>query len=142
MSEYRGAFDQAKTTAQTLADKWGAQNTFEKVRGRRVKHHFDELCEDERLSNAESFSRVNIFNTNLDIIIHQLSHRFTSMRAISHMFKALHPMTLQLADDDELYEKAKRLSDHYSRDVAIWFSAQLVSFRACFRAEIAQGQRC
>ena len=34
LSEYRGAFDQAKTTAQTLADKWGAQNTFEKVRGR------------------------------------------------------------------------------------------------------------
>ena len=101
LSEYRSAFDQAKTTAQTLAEKWGAQNSFENVRGRRVKRHFDELCEDERLSNAESFFRVNIFNANLDIIIHQLSHRFTSMRATSHMFEALHPMTLQLADDDE-----------------------------------------
>ena len=43
LSEYRGSFDQAKTTAQTLSDKWGAQNTFEKVRGRRVKRHFDGL---------------------------------------------------------------------------------------------------
>jgi len=138
LSEYRGAFDQAKTTAQTLADKWGAQNTFEDVRVRRVKRHFDELCEDERLSNAESYFRVNIFNANLDIIINQLSQRFTSMRATSHMFEALHPMTLQLAGDDELYDKAKRLSDHYNRDIAITFPAQLLSFRACFRAEIAQ----
>ena len=32
----------------------------------------------------------------------------------------------------------KRLSDHYNRDIAITFGAQLLSFRACFRAEIAQ----
>ena len=28
--------------------------------------------------------------------------------------------------------------DHYNRDIAITFPAQLLSFRACFRAEIAQ----
>ena len=44
----------------------------------------------------------------------------------------------QLVGDDELYDKAKRLSDHYNRDIAITFPAQLLSFRACFRAEIAQ----
>src|SRR4029434_3134004 len=42
----------------------------------------------------------------------------------------------QLVGDDELYDKAKRLSDHYNRDIP--FPAQLLSFRACFRAEIAQ----
>ena len=85
LSEYRGAFDQAKTTAQTLAYKWGAQNTFEKVRGRRVKRHFDDLCEDERLSNAESFFKVIFFYANLDRIIHQLSHRFTMKPGYSLM---------------------------------------------------------
>ena len=44
----------------------------------------------------------------------------------------------QLVSDDELYDKAKRLSDHYNRDIAITFPAQLLSFRACFRAEIAR----
>ena len=44
----------------------------------------------------------------------------------------------QLAGDDELYDQAKRLSDHYNRDIGITFGAQLLSFRACFRAEIAQ----
>ena len=42
----------------------------------------------------------------------------------------------QLVGDDELYDKAKRQSDHYNRDIAITFLAQLLSFRACFRAEI------
>ena len=36
------------------------------------------------------------------------------------MFEALHPMTLQLADDDELYDKAKRLSDHVMVLWALW----------------------
>lgn len=54
------------------------------------------------------------------------------------MFEELHPVTLQLAGDNEPYEKAKRLSDHYNRDIVIMFPAQLLSFRACFRAEIAQ----
>ena len=36
------------------------------------------------------------------------------------------------------YDKAKHLSDHYNRDIAIAFLAQLLSFRARFRAEIAQ----
>ena len=56
------AFDEAKTTAQTLEDKRGAEKTFENKRARKVKRHFDELCEDERLSNAESYFKVNMFN--------------------------------------------------------------------------------
>src|SRR4029434_9971537 len=31
-----------------------------------------------------------------------------------------------------------RAYDHYNRDIAIMFGAQLLSFRACLRAEIAQ----
>ena len=44
----------------------------------------------------------------------------------------------QLVGDDELYDKAKSLSDHY-RDIAITFLAQLLSFRACFRADCSAG---
>lgn len=61
LSEYRGAFDQVKITARMLAEKWGSQTTFENVRVRRMKRHYDELCEDERLSNTECYFRVNIF---------------------------------------------------------------------------------
>ena len=41
LSEYRGALDQAKIKAQTLAEKWGSQTTFENVRVRRMKCHYD-----------------------------------------------------------------------------------------------------
>ena len=75
LSEYRGAFDQAKVKAQTLAEKWESQTTFENVRVRRMKCHYDQLCEEERLSNTERYFRVNIFNANLDTIINQLSQR-------------------------------------------------------------------
>ena len=101
LTDYRNAFEEAKTTAQTLANKWGGrtqdpiQLTFQNVRGRRVKRHFDELAEDQRLSNAESYFRVNIFYADLDIIINQMTQRFNTMRATSHMFEALHPATLQ-----------------------------------------------
>ena len=138
LSDYRGAFDQVKATAQTLANKWGAKDTFENVRIKRVKRHFDELSEDMRLSDAETYFRVHIFNANLDIIISQLSQRFSSMRATCHVFDALHPSTLQLAGDDELFGKAKVLSDHYDRDIAPTFPAQLLSFRSCFKVAISQ----
>lgn len=83
LSEYRGAFDQAKMIAQTLVEKWGAQTTFENVRVRIIKRHYEELCEDEHLSNAERYFRVNVFYPNLDTVINQLSQRFNSMRETS-----------------------------------------------------------
>ena len=46
------------------------------VDARRVKQHYEELCEDKRLSDPESHFRVNIFNANLDIIINQLPLNF------------------------------------------------------------------
>lgn len=138
LSDYRGAFDQAKSTAQTLADKWGVRSSFDNVRARRVKRHFDELAEDERLADANSYFRVHVFNGTLDIIIAQLDQRFTGMRETCHLFEALRPTTLQLASDDDLFEKAKRLSDHYARDLAPTLPAQLLSFRSCFKSEIEQ----
>src|SRR4029434_1437946 len=71
-------------------------------------------------------------------MISQLSQRFSSMRATCHVFDALHPSTLQLARDDELFGKAKVLSNHYDRDIAPTFPAQLLSFRSCFKAAIKQ----
>ena len=40
LSEYRGAFDQAKVKARTFAEKWGSQPTFENVRVKRMKCHY------------------------------------------------------------------------------------------------------
>ncbi|KAF4100132.1 hypothetical protein G5714_018328 [Onychostoma macrolepis] len=70
---FRENFEQAKTTAKFMAEEWGVKQTFENERNRRAKRHFDEFCQDERLADAESYFKVNVFNACLDIIISQLS---------------------------------------------------------------------
>ncbi|KAF3859064.1 hypothetical protein F7725_021463 [Dissostichus mawsoni] len=89
--EYRGQFDEAKSATLALATKWGSQTQFETTSARKVKRHFDELSEDSRLTDAESNFRVTVFNACLDIIIQQLSQRFTSLNATVNMFEAIHP---------------------------------------------------
>ncbi|KAK0139198.1 Zinc finger MYM-type protein 1 [Merluccius polli] len=133
LMEYRGQFDETKSTTLALATKWGSQTQFETTRARKVKRHFDELSEDSRLTDAESNFRVNIFNACLDIIIQQLSQRFTSLTGTSNLFEAIHPSTLQQAQDEELHQAPRRLTEHYSRDIAPSFPGQLLSFRTCFR---------
>lgn len=131
--EYREQFDEAKSATLALATQWGSQTEFEVSRARKVKRHFDELCEDSRLTDAESNFRVNVFNACLDIIIQQLSRRFTSLNATVDMFQSVHPNTLLRAGDQELHQAARRLSDHYSRDIGPSFPDQLLCFRASFR---------
>lgn len=77
LTAYRHDFDQVKRTTQNLVAKWGAQSEFMEMRKRRLKCHVDELCEDERLSDGESYFRINVFNASLDIIISQFSQGFT-----------------------------------------------------------------
>ncbi|KAF3855278.1 hypothetical protein F7725_023333 [Dissostichus mawsoni] len=98
--------------------------------------HSDELSEDSRLTDAESNFRVTVFNACLDIIIQQLSQRFTSLNATVNMFEAIHPNTLLQAKDEDLHQAAQRLIEHYSRDIAASFPGQLLSFRTCFRDQI------
>lgn len=53
LSEYWDDFHQGIATAQALKEKWASQNDFGNVRAKTVKHHFDELWEDECISSAE-----------------------------------------------------------------------------------------
>lgn len=138
LTAYRDDFAEVKRTAQNLAERWGVQSEFTNTRKRSVKRHFDELCEDERLSDAESHFRINVFNASLDIIISQLSQRFTSMRKTDKLFQAIHPATLKNAQDDALYQDAQRLMGHYSRDLSPRFPEQLLGFRTVFKSELAK----
>ncbi|KAF3841136.1 hypothetical protein F7725_006998, partial [Dissostichus mawsoni] len=93
-------------------------------------------CASHRLTDAESNFRVTVFNACLDIIIQQLSQRFTSLNATVNMFEAIHPNTLLQAKYEDLHQAAQQLIEHYSRDIAASFPGQLLSFRTCFRDQI------
>lgn len=52
------------------------------------------------------------------------------------MFEAIHPKTLQQAGDAELEQAARRLSEHYSRDIDPSFPGQLLCFTTSFKDQI------
>lgn len=133
--EFREQFDDAKSATLALATKWGSQTQFEATRARKVKRHFDELSEDSRLTDAESNFRVNVFNACLDIIIQQLSQRFTSLNGTVNVFEAIHPNTLLQAGDEELHQAA---GGFVSTTVGTW---PLASLACCFVLEPVSGTR-
>ena len=65
-----------------------------------MKQHYDELCEDERLSDPESHFRVNVFNASLDIIVNQLLQSFVALCETRKHFQAIQPSELNSATDD------------------------------------------
>lgn len=125
----REQFDEAKSATLALATKWVSQMHFEANGARKLKRHFDELSKDSRLTDAESNFRVNVFNACLDIII----QRFTSLNGTLNMFEAIYPNTLLQAGDEELHKAVRRLSEHYSWDIAPSFPGRLLCFRTSFR---------
>jgi len=138
LTVFRESFENVKQTARSLSEKWGVSKAFENTRLRKVKAHFDELCQDERISDAESYFHVNVFNAFLDIVISQLTQRFAGLRSTVDHSKVLLPKTLCTATDDELFLQANRLVEIYRDDIATDFPMQLLSFRSCLKDRISQ----
>ena len=138
LTAFRASFADAKLSAEGLSDKWGVGKTFENVRQRKVKKHYDELAQDERIRNPESYYRVHVFQACLDIVISQLTQRFTGLRSTVDTFNVIQPETLCNATDDELALQAKTLVEKYKTDITKEFPQQLVSFRGCLRDSIAK----
>uniref|UniRef100_H2ZY62 HAT C-terminal dimerisation domain-containing protein n=1 Tax=Latimeria chalumnae TaxID=7897 RepID=H2ZY62_LATCH len=129
-------FKEAKNSA-IKSEKWGGQTKFQEKRMRKVKRHFDELCENERLANSESFFKVNVFYRCLNIINAQLTNRFQSLQAVADKFSVIQPNTLISASDEDLY-KAEKLANHFNKDISPVFPGQLLSFRSCLKSEISK----
>ena len=77
----------------SLAQQWGVETNFGK--GKRIpkaKKHFDELCDDSRLTDPEMRFKVNVVYRTLDILINQVVHRFRGMQVVVDTFGILHPV--------------------------------------------------
>ena len=138
LTAFRASFADAKLSAEGLADKWGVSKNFENVRQRKVKKHYDELAQDGRLADPESYYRVHVFKACLDVVISQLTQRFTGLRSTVDTFNVIQPETLCNATDDQLALQAKTLVEKYKKDITNEFPQQLVSFRGCLRDSIAK----
>ena len=111
-----GFLQSKKKTAETYAKSWGTSAAFSQTRTRRKRKMFDELCEDQRLDDAEQRFKTSVFIRCYDIASTQLRYCFEG-----------HPKVLVSKDD--LHNQAHNLTDIYSSDISADSRNQLLSFR-------------
>ncbi len=89
------------------------------------------------MADAESYFKVNVFNACLDIIIYQLSLRFSALRTVAYLFRVVQPHILVTEEKNALYEGAQRLVERYNKDLSPAFPQQLIAFSAAFKRHIS-----
>lgn len=136
LSLLRDQFDNIKSTAQGLAASWGISCHFTQKRARIVKRHFDEIAEDERLTDPEKMFKVGVFYACIDTAVSQLKQRFKGLNTIAKRFRFLRPSELVHATDDELRACAETFAVTFDDDISSEFPSQLLSFRSALRSEI------
>ena len=94
-------------------ERWGAKSKFTEIC--KKKCLFDELHEDERLSDGKNPFRMNVLNASQDIFIRQLLQRFTF-------------------NCSRLPNLAQCLTKHHSRD----FTEQPLAVRVCFESDMTK----
>ncbi len=89
------------------------------------------------MADAESYFKVNVFNACLDIIISQLSLRFSALRTVANLFRVVQPHILVTEEKNALYEGAQRLVERYKEDLSPALPQQLIAFSAAFKRHIS-----
>jgi hypothetical protein len=136
IQNYRGNYAAAKHEATVVARRWSISAEFITKRARKVKSHFDELCQDERLKDPEQLFRNDVFYGSLDIISNQLRHRFEGLKKVVSSFDILQPKTLLSLSDSELEQKADEFVNLFRSDVSPSFVSEILSVRSALRKEI------
>ncbi|XP_046684857.1 zinc finger MYM-type protein 1-like [Homalodisca vitripennis] len=120
VTELRWSFEEVCSEAEEVCSKWGITITHEFIgqRARKVKKHFDELCEDQRLTDPKSNFRVTIFFPMVDTIVPQIDNRFKGMKQVIDAYKIVHPSFLASCSDEELRCEADNFDFKEVKEVA------------------------
>ena len=125
----RGKFEDIKIEAVTLARTWVTDSKFKHKRINRKKKLFDELCEDERLTDAQQHFKTSVYYTCMDTVISQLTCWFEGIRTEAERFRCIHPTALLTDDDNKLHAQAQYLTMTYNQDLSADSSPAIVSFQ-------------
>ncbi|KAF9805538.1 hypothetical protein SFRURICE_020923 [Spodoptera frugiperda] len=112
------SFNSLLNESKDLAKEWGVTTVFKNSRRKITKRFFDELSQDERISDPESYFKVNVYYCCLDILISQTKERFQSLCDLSSMFEILQPEKLLSSSNEEIFIASGKLSVKYSKDIS------------------------
>ena len=104
----------------------------------KIKRHFSELLEDNRLNNPEDAFRVNIFYVSIDTVLAQLLQRLIAIKEIAAKFSVLKHVILAQMNSHLLLEKVKQLQRENETDLSESFPLQIVRFKESIQSEIAK----
>lgn len=101
-----------------------------------MKTFFDEVAADARIENSLRRFQIKIFNESLDIIISQLTMRYSSMNEVTSLFSFLTPARFVELSDKEILEYSDKLLCKYETDFSESLPTQLISFKTALSNEI------
>ncbi|CAH1987577.1 unnamed protein product [Acanthoscelides obtectus] len=130
------SFNSLLNESKDLAKEWGVTTVFKNSRRKITKRFFDELSQDERISDPESYFKVNVYYCCLDILISQTKERFQSLCDLSSMFEILQPEKLLSSSNEEILIASGKLSVKYSKDISVNLCDQLKALKTCLKSEI------
>lgn len=132
----QNSFNSLLNESKDLAKEWRVTTVFKNKRRKITKRFFDELSQDERISDPESYFKVNVYYCCLDILISQTKQRFQSLCDLSSMFEILQPEKLLSSSNEEILNASGKLSAKYSKDISVNLYDQLKALKTCLKSEI------
>nr|CAI5849508.1 unnamed protein product [Callosobruchus analis] len=132
----QNSFNSVLNESKDLAKEWGVTTVFKNSRRKITKRFFDELSQDERISDPESYFKVNVYYCCLDILISQTKERFQSLCNLSSIFEILQPEKLLSSSSEEILNASGKLSAKYSKYISLNLCDQLKALKTCLNSEI------
>lgn len=132
----RENFNDLEKEACSLAKSWNIELKLTWKRQKKVKKLFDELAADTLIENPLRKFQIQVFNQSLDIIINQLSTRYTSMNEVVEYFSFLTPSRLVELSSEELVKCSEKILNKYESDFSESLLTQLISFKTVLSKEI------
>jgi hypothetical protein len=103
---------------------------FKEVRIRRTKRMADEIICDERLQDARSRYKVEVFFYAIDTICTEVQQRQKGIEKTAHYFGFLEPAILQKISAFQLKEKCDFLVNSFSHDLSASLGSEMENFRS------------
>jgi len=132
----QNSFDVLLNESRDLAKEWGVTPVFKNKRRKITKRFFDELAEDERFSDPETYFKINVYYCCLDIFISQTKRRFQSLSDLSNAFQVLQPEKLLSFSNEKIKIEADQLTAKYNQDMSGDLYGQLIALKTCLKSEI------
>nr|CAI5866729.1 unnamed protein product [Callosobruchus analis] len=106
----QNSFNSLLNESKDLAKGWEVTTVFKNSRRKITKRFFDELSQDERISDPESYFKVIVYYCCLDILMSQTKERLQSLCNLSSIFEISQPEKLLSSSCEEILNASGKLS--------------------------------